>query len=128
MTYQELSVQTALFAGALRRAGVRREARLALILLDAIEFPVAFWGALRAGVVPVPVNTMLPAEQVRYILEDCRAEAVVIAAPLLEHFGAMLHSLVGAVRVITVGPAGAEAGIGFEAFIAGLSLLLSRWR
>ncbi|MGC8532265.1 MAG: benzoate-CoA ligase family protein [Acidiphilium sp.] len=119
VTYQELSVQTALFAGALRRAGVRREARLALILLDAIEFPVAFWGALRAGVVPVPVNTMLPAEQVRYILEDCRAEAVVIAAPLFEHFGAMLHSLVGAVRVITVGPAGAEAGIGFEAFIAG---------
>ncbi|OYV68485.1 MAG: 4-hydroxybenzoate--CoA ligase [Acidiphilium sp. 21-60-14] len=117
VTYQALLERSALFAGALRRAGIRREARVALIMLDAIEFPVAFWGALRAGVVPVPVNTMLPPEQVRYILEDCRAEAVLVSAPLLEGLGAMLGALAGLVRVIVVGAAGRADG--FDEFVAG---------
>jgi 4-hydroxybenzoate-CoA ligase len=48
-----------------------------------VDFPVAFWGALWAGVVPVPVNTLLTPEQVGYVLADCRAEAAVVSAPLL---------------------------------------------
>ena len=40
-------------------------------------FPIAFWGAIRAGVVPVPINTLLTHEMVGYILADSRAEALV---------------------------------------------------
>ena len=51
------------FAGALRAAGVARERRVALLLLDTVDFPIAFWGAIRAGVVPVPINTLLTARE-----------------------------------------------------------------
>ena len=117
VSYRELRDEAARFAGGLGRAGIRREARIALIMLDCIEFPVAFWGALRAGVVPVPVNTMLPVEVVSYILQDCRAEAVVISASLYPEFGTMVERLVGAERVIVVGERG------FDGFIAGTGVI-----
>ena len=83
LTYAELRDDSARFAAALQQAGVGRERRIALILLDTVAFPVAFWGALRTGAVPVPVNTLLPPEQVAYILDDCRAELAVVSAELL---------------------------------------------
>ncbi|MDB4983614.1 MAG: benzoate-CoA ligase, partial [Myxococcales bacterium] len=64
LTYGELRDASARFAAALLAAGVKREHRIALILLDCVEVPIAFWGALRAGVVPVPINTLLPPELV----------------------------------------------------------------
>ena len=66
LTYGGLRDATSRFAAGLAAAGIGRERRMALIMLDTVEFPVAFWGALRAGVVPVPINTLLPAEQIAY--------------------------------------------------------------
>jgi len=83
LSYAALAEASARFAGGLRAAGIGRERRLLMLMLDTVDFPVAFWGALRAGVVPVPVNTLLTAEQVAYMLEDSRAEAMVVSAPLL---------------------------------------------
>jgi 4-hydroxybenzoate-CoA ligase len=83
LTYAELAEASARFAGGLRAAGIGRERRLAMLMLDTVDFPIAFWGALRAGVVPVPVNTLLPPDQLAYVLEDSRAKAVVVSAPLL---------------------------------------------
>jgi acyl-coenzyme A synthetase/AMP-(fatty) acid ligase len=54
-----------------------------------------FWGAIRAGVVPIPVNTLLPPEQVSYILSDSRAEALVVSAPLLPALRPVLDGLPG---------------------------------
>ena len=51
LTYCALAQQTSQFAGALTRAGIRREERMAMIVVDELEFPIAFWGALKAGVV-----------------------------------------------------------------------------
>ena len=59
LTYAELETATRQFAGALQTAGIGRERRILLLLQDTIDFPIAFWGALRAGVVPVPINTLL---------------------------------------------------------------------
>src|SRR5438309_1708098 len=82
LTYAELETATRRFAGALRSAGIERERRVVLLLADTVDFPIAFWGALRAGVIPVPINTLLTADTVGYILEDSRSEAVVVSAPL----------------------------------------------
>ncbi len=82
LTYAQLETATRRFAGALQTAGIGRERRFLLLLQDTIDFPIAFWGALRAGVVPVPVNTLLTPETVAYILEDSRAAGVVISAGL----------------------------------------------
>ena len=54
-----------------------------LLLQDTIDFPIAFWGALRAGVVPVPINTLLTPETVAYILADSRVEGAIMSAGLV---------------------------------------------
>src|SRR5437763_5310922 len=83
LTYAELAAASARFAAGLRAAGIERERRVALVMLDTVDFPIAFWGALRAGVVPVPINTLLPADITGYILGDSRAAALAVSAPLL---------------------------------------------
>src|SRR3954471_7094102 len=83
LTYGELQRQTCRLANLLRRLGVRREERVAMIMLDTVDFPVVFLGSIRAGVVPVPLNTLLTAEQYAYVLADCRARVLFISEPLL---------------------------------------------
>ena len=68
LTYAELETATRRFAGALRQAGIGREQRVVLLLQDTIDFPTAFWGAMRSGATPVPINTLLSAATIRSIL------------------------------------------------------------
>src|SRR5260370_2049535 len=82
LTYAELQARTCRFATALKALGLREEARVILSFHDTVDHPVAFWGTIRAGIVPVPVNTLLTAEQYAYLLADSRAAAAVVAAPL----------------------------------------------
>jgi 4-hydroxybenzoate-CoA ligase len=82
LTYAELAAATHRFAGALGRAGIGRERRVILLLQDTIDFPIAFWGAIRAGVIPVPINTLLTPDTISYILNDSRAEAIIVSRPL----------------------------------------------
>src|SRR5215471_9864134 len=83
LTYGELDRASARLANYLRRLGVRREERVALVLLDTVDFPVIFLGAIRAGIVPVPLNTLLTADQYAYILADTRARVAFVSEPLL---------------------------------------------
>src|SRR5690349_6420481 len=76
VTYAGLAEGSARIAGGLGASAIGRERRLAMLMLDTVDFPALFWGAIRAGVVPIPINTLLPAEQVAYILQDSRAEAL----------------------------------------------------
>src|ERR1700742_4527746 len=82
LTYGELQKQSRRAANMLRRLGVRREERVAMIMLDTIDFPVVFLGAIRAGVVPVPLNTLLTADQYAYVLADSRARVLFISEVL----------------------------------------------
>jgi benzoate-CoA ligase family protein len=124
LTYAALHARAAGFATGLRRAGIGRERRLALLLLDTVDFPVAFWGALRAGVVPVPINTLLPAELLRYILADSRAEGLVVSAPLLPSLPPLLAGLPDLRLVVVANPDGSPPSAmepghrPFEAFVA----------
>src|ERR1700741_867318 len=82
LTYSDLQRETCRAANMLRRLGVRREERVAMIMLDTVDFPVVFLGALRAGVVPVPLNTLLTTEQYAYVLADCRARVLFVSEAL----------------------------------------------
>src|SRR5215469_6922200 len=84
LSYGELQRQTCRAANLLRRLGVRREERVAMIMLDTVDFPIVFLGAIRAGIVPVPLNTLLTSEQYAYVLADCRARVLFVSAAL-EH-------------------------------------------
>src|SRR5437016_1583807 len=105
LTYAELAAASARFAAGLRAAGIERERRIALVMLDTVDFPVAFWGAIRAGVVPVPINTLLPADITSYILGDSRAAALFVSEPLLAPLQAELDRL-NLKRVIVAAPDG----------------------
>lgn len=83
LTYGGLQKQTCRVANMLRRLGVRREERVAMIMLDTVDFPAVFLGAIRAGIVPVPLNTLLTSDQYAYVLADCRARVLFISEALL---------------------------------------------
>ena len=82
LTYGGLQKETRRLANLLRRLGVRREERVAMIMLDTVDFPIVFLGAIRAGIVPVPLNTLLTADQYAYVLADCRARVLFVSEAL----------------------------------------------
>ncbi|WP_305970726.1 MULTISPECIES: benzoate-CoA ligase family protein [unclassified Mameliella] len=117
LTYGELAEQTGRFAGALYRHGVRREERIAMIVQDQVEFPVIFWGALKAGAIPVPLNTLLSATVYESILSDSRASILVVSEKLWETVKPAIEDnrFLRAVVVIGAAPEGTES---YEDFVA----------
>src|SRR5262249_38951271 len=83
LSYGELQARCNRTANLLSTYQLAREARVGLLLLDTVDFPVVFWGAIKAGVVPVCLNTLLTSEQYAYILSDSRAKVLFVSAPLL---------------------------------------------
>jgi len=103
LTYGELQKQSCRLANLLRRLGVRREERVAMIMLDTTDFPIVFLGAIRAGVVPVPLNTLLTSDQYAYVLADCRARVLFISEALLPVVKDMLGRMPDLDHVIVSG-------------------------
>jgi len=103
LSYGELQRETCRAANMLRRLGVRREERVAMIMLDTVDFPVVFLGAIRAGTVPVPLNTLLTSEQYAYVLADCRARVLFISEALLPVVKDMLGRLPDLEHVVVCG-------------------------
>jgi benzoate-CoA ligase len=66
------------------------EQRVLMLCLDAPEFIGTFWGAIKIGAVPIPVNTMLRTADYLYFLEDSRAKVAVVSAPLVAEAGPAL--------------------------------------
>jgi benzoate-CoA ligase len=83
LTYGELERRVRSFAAALLARGIQPEQRVLLVMQDTVDMPVALLGAMFAGIVPVPVNTLLPAADYAYMLEHSRAKAVIASAALL---------------------------------------------
>src|SRR5436305_13778639 len=103
LTYGELQKQSCRVANMLRRLGVRREERVAMIMLDTVDFPIVFLGAIRAGVVPVPLNTLLTSDQYAYVLADCRARVLFVSDALLPAVKDMLGRMPDLDHVIVSG-------------------------
>ena len=93
LSYSALAERTNRVVNLMHTYGIPREARVALLMLDTIDYPPAFWGAIKAGVVPVALNTLLTVEQYKYILEDSRARAIIISAGLIDTIKPLLSQL-----------------------------------
>jgi 4-hydroxybenzoate-CoA ligase len=103
LSYGELQTRTCRFASALKNLGLRPEERLSLLLYDTVDFPVAFWGGVRAGIIVLPLNTLLNAEQYAYILGDSRAAAIVASASLAKTLVPVLDRLPHLRTIILIG-------------------------
>jgi len=92
-SYADLAERVSRFANLLRQLGVHPEQRILLCLHDTIDFATAFLGAIKAGVVPVAVNTQLSPAEFGYMLADSRARVVVVSAPVVPAMTAALAQL-----------------------------------
>ena len=82
VTYRQLAEKVNRFGNSLRQLGVRIEERVLLLLLDGPEFAFSFFGAIKIGAVPVPVNTLLKPADYHYILNNSRARVAVVSESL----------------------------------------------
>ncbi len=83
-TYAELGDRVARMAGVFERIGVRRDQRVLLCLTDTRDFPTVFLGAIRAGIVPIPLNTLLTSDDYLWVLRNSGAHAVFVSGELCD--------------------------------------------
>ena len=102
-TYGQLAERVERFGHVLRALGIRREERILLALLDTIDWPTAFLGAIKAGVVPVPVNTLMTEDDYRFMLADSRARVLVVSEALFPKFANLIGSSPDLMHVIVSG-------------------------
>jgi benzoate-CoA ligase len=105
ITYGQLQELVNRVGNALLDLGVEMEDRVLLLLLDGVEFVAAFFGAIKVGAIPIPVNTMMRAQDYLYFLNDSRAQLAIISQPLLAEAGQILGQAQFLKHVVVVGKA-----------------------
>jgi 4-hydroxybenzoate-CoA ligase len=82
-SYNDIEKMVNKTANAFRELGVRVDDRIIILMLDVPQFYAVFWGAIKIGAVPIPVNTMLTPEDYEYYLNDSRARVLVLSEELV---------------------------------------------
>ena len=85
-TYGDVARRSNKVANALYSQGIRPEQRVILCLFDSIDLVVAFLGAIKAGIIPVPINTRLTPRDYEYIVNDSRATGIIVSENLVPNF------------------------------------------
>src|SRR3990170_9169611 len=89
-SYAELAERVDRLGSGLQALGLGMEDRIALAMLDTIDWPVAFLGAIKAGVVPIALNTLLTTKDYEFMLSDSRAQALLVSEALLPAFAPLI--------------------------------------
>ncbi len=89
-SFADLAKRVNRAANALTDLGLPIESRVLVALLDTIDFPAVFLGAVKAGLVPIAVNTLLTSNDYDFMLRDSRAQGLIVSAALLPTFKAIL--------------------------------------
>ncbi len=117
VTYGELAQRVNRFASALAALGLESEQRVLFAMLDTIDWPTAFLGAIKAGVVPVAANTLLTTRDYEYMLNDSRARVLFVSEALLPQFQPLLGKLPFLKHVVVSG-ADAKGHTAFKDLLA----------
>ena len=102
-TYGQLAEKVNRAGNALKDLGLHMENRIAMIMLDTVDFPSVFWGAIKAGIVPIPLNTLLTTGDYGYMLSDSRARVLVISEELYDKVEPILPDLPLLEKVVVSG-------------------------
>ena len=103
VSYRQLRINSNRVANLLAAHHIERESRVAILMHDTTDWPAVFLGAIRAGIVPVAMNTLLGSDSYRYILEDSRAQALFVSEALLAAITPALDTLPLLREVFVVG-------------------------
>src|SRR5438477_6229220 len=91
-TYAQLAERVDRAANALHSLNIHREERVAIAMLDSADWVAVFLGAIKAGIVPVAMNTLLTPSDYEYQLRDSGARALFVSEPLLKNFQPILRN------------------------------------
>jgi benzoate-CoA ligase len=117
-TYAELAERVNRAANALTGLGLGLEDRVMLCHLDTIDWPAVFLGAIKAGIVPIAVNTLLTSADYEFMLNDSRAKALVVSEALWPQFAPILGDCPSVKHVIVSG-ANAQGRTRLQDLLAG---------
>ena len=117
LSYGELDLKVRQFAAGLLDHGIQPEQRILLVMHDSVDMPVAFLGALFAGVIPVPVNTLLPADNYAYMIKHSEAKMIVVSEALLPTVKEALTLSNQTIPVVVTGQAATSAEISFSVLL-----------
>ena len=121
LSYGALAERIRRLAAGLLASGVRREERVLLLMHDCSDWPVSFLGAMYAGIVPVAVNTLLTSDDYAFMLENSRAQAVLVSSALLPMLNEAMSKSAHEVKAIIVSRPDAalpEGAVALDALIA----------
>jgi benzoate-CoA ligase family protein len=121
VTYAELLEQTNRLGNALCRLDVRLENRVFLLLLDSPEFAYSFFGAMKIGAVPIPINTLLTSADYEYLLNDSRAVVAIVSEALLPRLAEIPRDRLPHLRAMVVVGAAPAGCLSFERLLAAAS-------
>ncbi len=86
ITYSELKKNVQSFSFSLLNTGLKKNDRILICMYDSISYPICFLGTIWAGIIPVCINTMLPKKELKYMLDDSEARAVICSENLMDEF------------------------------------------
>jgi long-chain acyl-CoA synthetase len=109
MTYRQLEADSMAFAGWLQSKGLKKGDRVALMMPNLLQYPVALFGTLRAGCIVVNCNPLYTPRELEHQLKDSGATAIVI----VENFAHTLDQVIAhtAVKHVIVTPMGEMLGL-----------------
>nr|WP_198963276.1 benzoate-CoA ligase family protein [Marinibacterium profundimaris] len=119
LSYGALADGAGRVATALDRAGIHREDRALMLVLDQVEFPQTFWGAIKAGIIPVPLNTLLTAQLYQVILDDSRASILFVSQRLWPVVREVALASPHLRRIVVIGEEAPDGTTSFPAFLDG---------
>src|SRR3990172_5344887 len=83
LSYQELFERVNQTGNVLKDLGLEIEQRVLLVLPDSPEFAFSFFGAIKIGAVPIPINPWMKAKDYEYLLQDSRARILIVHESVL---------------------------------------------
>lgn len=120
-TFAELAARVDRFASSLASLGLEAEHRVMVAMLDTLDWPAAFLGCIKAGVVPIAANTLLTTPDYEFMLNDSRARVLFVSAALLPQFAPLLADRARKLphlRHVVVSGGAAAGDLDFDALMA----------
>ena len=124
VSYGELFARVNQLGNGLRSLGVRIEDRVLLLLLDTPEFAISFFGAIKIGAVPVPVNTLLKPADYKYLLNNSRTRIAIVSDSLLPLIDAIPRKELRFLETVVVVGGSARGAVTFEELVRGSAMEL----